>query len=120
MSIHEDHVKVYLKSFEAYIESMAWGVVGQIIDEQKKKLASGLVSILSAKNNKKTSLVKTKQITKAMFLRTRKGTWDRGHGAFKLLGPGKAPNTYNLENIKTGKRINTTAKTLLSRWKHFA
>lgn len=121
MSIRKIEAKALLKSFQAQIEHMAWGAVGQIIDAQRNKLSIGLVEAAAkawkSRGHKNTISSKAK---KAESLSKKLGTWDRGGGKYKVLGPGKKPNTYDLRHIKTGRVINATAKTLLARWKHFA
>lgn len=118
-SMYSDQIHIYVKKFESELTTMAWGIANQVFDEQRKKLTSGLTNIaVKAETTKIQGL--TKASHKLDLLHKKVGTWSRGGGTYQVIGPGKKPDTFDLKDIKTGKKINATVKTLTSRWKHFA
>jgi hypothetical protein len=122
MSMYFDQMHAHIKQFESQIAVMAWGIVDQVIEEQRRKLTSGLTEIAIKADRKvqTKSSEPTKASHKLALLYKKVGTWSRGGGTYRVLGPGKKPETFDLEDIKSGKKINATVKTLTSRWKHFA
>lgn len=107
MTVQAEQIHIQLKKFQAALTTMAWGIAEEIFEEQRKRLVSGFID----KNPPKL----LRAIT---FLGNKKGTWDRGGGPYKVIGPGEEPETFYLENVTTGKKINATLKTLAFRWKH--
>jgi hypothetical protein len=136
MTSHTDVAKVriqtQLQRFEEAISTMAWGIANQILEEHKKRLVSGLSGVVAKADTIKIRTSgtwiaeKIKQVNNGpsrplrllSLLVSKSGTWDRGGGAYRVIGPGEEPETFDLENIVTGKKINATLKTLISRWKH--
>lgn len=127
MTAHTEQMHIHIQKFEDAITNMAWGIAEQIFDEQKKRLVSGLNNVVIKASKKPANTAEvTKQLEKRPFrvmqacrlLDSRNGTWDRGSGVYKVVGPGKEPETFDLENATTGKKINSTLRTLASRWKH--
>lgn len=119
MTVHTDQIHLHVKKFQAAIATMAWGIAEEILEAQRKRLISGL-TVVAIKANTKSYFTKTPhRVTQAVsLLDSKKGTWDRGGGPYKVIGPGKEPETFDLENVTTGKKINATLKTLAFRWKH--
>lgn len=101
---------IHVERLEAVITVMAWNVVEKIFEEQQKKQASMFLHRLDTEASKRTQAL--------IRLKSKKGTWDRGSGPYRVIGAGKKPETFYLENVTTGKKISATLKTLAFRWRH--
>lgn len=129
MTLYADQIRIHVRKFEAALTTMAWGIAEKVFEEQRKRLVSELNDV-ATKAEKPTAAMgiakHMKQLEKRPFrvdrtcrlLDSKKGVWDRGSGAYKVIGPGKEPETFDLENVATGKKINATLKTLAFRWRH--
>jgi hypothetical protein len=121
MNLYEDQIRATMNQFEAAVTTMAWGIAAEVIEQQRGRLAAGLTDI--AIKAEKRSLASSKAgatriLRMAVLLDSKVGTWTRGGGIYKVIGPGKEPETYDLVNNSTGQKITATLKTLAFRWKH--
>lgn len=115
MLIYEDQIHIQAQKLEAAITLAAWGLVEQIIEEQRNRL------VVEFTTNKLGTGDPQKTITSLRLLNNKRGTWSRGdgNGTYKVIGMGKLPGTVSLKNVTTGKIISSAIKTLTSRkWKH--
>ncbi len=117
MSLYDTQMQAKMNQFQSAVTSLAWGLAGQVIEQQRKKLASGLVDIDIQSKKKSSSPELSKNMTKYAALVSRTGTWTRGGGVYMTIGPG-ALGTYRLKDINTSKEITAVIKTLITRWKH--
>lgn len=128
----DSQIRAKMDEFHSALTNIAWGIADYVISEQRKKLADGLTNLYikasKPRRPKKeaTNPVPTKaeiptltawKAKKMAFIENRSGTWDRGSGPYKIVGPGQKIGTYELVN-NSGKKIISTVTTLLSRWKH--
>jgi hypothetical protein len=110
-------IQTQLDRFEEAISTMAWGIANQVLEHHRKNLAYGLTNI-ATKTEASPKKATPRESRLFVILNSKKGTWNRGSGAYRVLGPGKESGTFELENVATGIKINSTFRTLVSRWKH--
>ena len=127
----DSQIRTKMDEFYSALTNIAWGIADYVISEQRKRLAAGLTNLYikaskprrPKKETTRPDLIKTQtdltawKAKKMAFLENRSGTWDRGGGPYKIVGPGQKIGTYELINDR-GKKIVSTVTTLLSRWKH--
>lgn len=114
-SYNDIQIRIRINKFENAISAMAWEIAAKVFEEEQKKLVTELNNIKKIKGSKSAP---QKMLSALKLLSSKKGTWDRGSGPYKVIGPGKSAGTYNLKNVTTGKKINAVLKTLALRWKH--
>lgn len=121
MSLYENQIRATMNQFEAAVTTMAWGIAADVIEAQRERLASGLTEIAIRAEKRSLTSAKagaTRVLRIAILLDSRAGTWTRGGGIYKVIGPGKEPETYDLVNNSTGQVITAVLTTLAFRWKH--
>lgn len=125
MNTIDSEVRAKMDAFHDALTNIAWGIVGSVIADQRKKLAHGLTElhIKAGKVKIQGPIQESKDPTpwvkrKLDLLEAKTGTWDRGSGPHRVVGPGEAPDTYEMENTLTLNRLYVSTKTLVNRWKH--
>lgn len=126
MNVFHNQIHIEVSKFKDALTAMAWGIVDKVLEEQRNKLASVAIPATPkaaapatrAEPRTDSTKILSRALRIRMLLEAKSGLWDRGGGVYKVIGPGERPQTFDLENIDSGKVINATLKTLASRWKH--
>lgn len=127
MNVFHKQIYIEVDRFKSALTDMAWNIVSRVLEEQRSRLrASGAgtktesrASSSPAVPSKSDKAPTPSKLDKLKLLNSKSGKWDRDNsGFYRVLGPGKEPLTFELENIATGRKINATLKTLASRWKY--
>lgn len=109
----EDQIHIQVMKLESAVSTMAWNLAAQIMQEQHKRVVSGLTEVAIKAEKSPPKLLRV-----LALINSKEGLWDRGGGPYKIVGRGKVSNTYVLKNIQTNNKITVTLRTLAFKWNH--
>lgn len=129
MSDAYQQMTILIEKFDATLRALAWDMVDHIFSNERAKMVKSLVEVNSPRPVEQPSfapIIKaeldkkpTRLLRIASQLDEAEGVWsrDKGKNCYRVDGPGKESETYNLTNLTTNEQITVSLKTLANRWK---